>query len=144
MKVENILDAKGRQVETIDPDTTVLLAVHRLTSMRIGALVVSGDGERVEGILSERDIVRGLLHHGDRLVEMRVREVMSKSVEECTPGDTIKQAMALMTRTRNRHLPVVDGGKLCGLLSIGDVVKNRLEEMELETNVLRDAYIARR
>jgi CBS domain-containing protein len=144
VKVENILDAKGRHVETIAPDATVLMAVHRLTSMKIGALVVSVDGERVEGVLSERDIVSGLLHHGDRLTDLRVREVMARSVPVCGPGDTIKQAMAQMTRTRNRHLPVVDDGKLCGLLSIGDVVKNRLEEMELETNVLRDAYIARR
>ncbi|MGH8887970.1 MAG: CBS domain-containing protein [Egibacteraceae bacterium] len=144
MKVEVILKAKGHAVETTGPEATVGMAVRRFTTMGIGALVVSADGHRVDGVISERDVVRGLNKHGAALLGMRVADVMSQSVPVCSPDDSIKQVMAQMTRTRNRHLPVVDGGTLCGLVSIGDVVKHRLEEMELETNVLRDHYIARR
>ncbi|MGH8903836.1 MAG: CBS domain-containing protein [Egibacteraceae bacterium] len=144
MKVAGILEAKGHAVETTRPEATVGIAIRRLTTMGIGALVVSADGERVDGMISERDIVRGLNTHGQALLGMRVTDVMSHWVPVCSPNDSIKHVMAQMTQTRNRHLPVVDGGKLCGLVSIGDIVKHRLEEMELETNVLRDHYIARR
>ena len=144
MKVESMLDAKGRSVEIIRPDAPVDLAIHRLTDKRIGALVVSGDGRRLEGVISERDVVRALVRHGSRLLEMPVERVMSTSVPTCTPDTTIRDAMATMTRTRHRHLPVVAEGAIVGLVSIGDVVKNRLEEMELEASVLRDAYIVRR
>jgi CBS domain-containing protein len=143
MKVEDILRKKGRHVETIRPDADVLLAVHKLTMQNIGALVVSRDGERVDGVLSERDVVRGLTRHGAPLLGTSVSTVMSRGVPVCSPGDTLALVMSQMTRTRNRHLPVVDHGKLCGIVSIGDVVKNRLEEVELETNVLRDAYLTR-
>lgn len=144
MKVKGILEAKGHAVQTTWPDVTVGTAIRRLTTMGIGALVVSADGERVDGVISERDIVRGLNEHGEGLLNTRVADVMSQQVPVCSSGDSVKHVMEKMTRTRNRHLPVVDGGKLCGLVSIGDVVKHRLEEMELETNVLRDHYIARR
>ncbi|MBW3556975.1 MAG: CBS domain-containing protein [Actinobacteria bacterium] len=144
MKVEVILAAKGHAVETIRPDANVAIAVHRLTSQGIGALVVSADGERLDGVLSERDVTRGLARHGSGLLEMKVSAVMSKAVPVCSPETTIKEAMAEMTRSRHRHLPVVQNGVLRGLLSIGDVVKHRLEEMELEASVLRDAYIVGR
>jgi CBS domain-containing protein len=144
MKVEAILEAKGRGVDTTPPGTTVAVAVHEMTAKGIGALVVSSDGERVEGVISERDIVRALSRRGAPVLVMRVSELMSHQVPICTPQDTISHVMAEMTRTRNRHLPVVEGGKLCGIVSIGDMVKNRLQELELETAVLRDAYIARR
>ncbi len=144
MQVATILTAKGHAVETIRPEATVDMAVHRLTSQGIGALVVSADGRRLDGVLSERDVVRGLVKHGPRLLEMPVSSVMSKAVPVCTPGTTIKDAMAEMTRSRHRHLPVLEEGVLRGLLSIGDVVKHRLEEMELETSVIRDAYIVGR
>ncbi|HEV2758580.1 MAG TPA: CBS domain-containing protein [Acidimicrobiales bacterium] len=144
MKVEDILRNKGSVVETIRPDAKVLMAVHRMRMQNVGALVVSRDGERVDGVLSERDIVRGLTNHGAGLVEMSVVAVMSRSVPTCAPGDSLTSVMSQMTRTRNRHVPVVDDGRLCGILSVGDVVKHRLEEMELETNVLRDAYLTRR
>jgi CBS domain-containing protein len=143
MKVESILDAKGRSVETIRPDAPVDLAIHRLTDKRIGALVVSADGSRVEGVITERDVVRALARHGTRLLELPVARVMSPAVV-CAPDATIRDAMATMTRTRHRHLPVVADGAVVGLVSIGDVVKHRLEEMELEASVLRDAYIATR
>lgn len=144
MKVDTILAAKGHAVETIRPEVTVAIAVHRLATQGIGALVVSADGQRLEGVLSERDLVRGLAKHGPAVLEMRVASVMSKGVPVCAPASTIKDAMAEMTRSRHRHLPVVEGGVLRGLISIGDVVKHRLEEMELEASVLRDAYIVGR
>ena len=144
MKVESILKAKGATVETIRPDAPTITAVHRLASLRIAALVVSADGKRADGIISERDIIRGLVRHGTELFDVPVSEAMSKTFPTCSPGDPILAVMAVMTRTRNRHVPVVDGGTLCGLVSIGDVVKHRLDEMELEARVLRDAYIARR
>lgn len=143
MNVSGILEAKGGSVETIRPDAPVGFAVHRLSDKRIGALVVSPDGQRVDGMIAERDVVRALAHHGPRLIEMPVAKVMSPAVT-CRPDSSIRDAMATMTRTRHRHLPVVDGGRLVGLVSIGDVVKHRLEEMELEASVLRNAYIAGR
>ena len=143
MKVEHILNSKGAQVEVIRPDAKVLMAVHRMRMQNVGALVVTRDEERVEGVLSERDIVRGLARHGAELLDMSVVAVMSRNVPVCSPGDSLTTVMAQMTRTRNRHLPVVEDGRLCGIVSVGDAVKHRLEEMELETNVLRDAYLAR-
>ena len=143
MKVANILHAKGGQVEMIRPDAKVLMAVHRMRMQNVGALVVSRDGVRVEGVLSERDVVRGLARHGGELLDMSVVAVMSRSVPVCSPDDSLTLVMAQMTRTRNRHVPVVEDGRLCGIVSVGDVVKHRLEEMELETNVLRDAYLTR-
>jgi CBS domain-containing protein len=120
------------------------MVLHRLTTLRIGALVVSVDGSRVDGIVNERDVVRGLNKHGARFLEMQASEVMSKGVPVCSPEDTLRRVMEEMTRTRNRHLPVVDEGRLCGLVSIGDVVKNLVEEVDLEVGILRDAYIAGR
>lgn len=143
MKVEDILRTKGAQVETIRPDAKVLIAVHRMRMQNVGALVVSRDGVRVDGVLSERDVVRGLTNHGADLLEMGVVAVMSRAVPVCAPGDSLTSVMSQMTRTRNRHVPVVDDGRLCGIVSVGDVVKHRLEEMELETSVLRDAYLTR-
>lgn len=145
MKVQDVLMAKGQAVETIRPDAKVLIAVHRMRMQNVGALVVSRDGEKVEGVLSERDVVRGLTRHGADLLDMSVVAVMSRTVPVCAPDDSLAGLMAVMTRSRNRHVPVVDGsGRLCGIISIGDVVKHRLEEMELEANVLRDAYLTRR
>jgi len=144
MKVENILHAKGWAVETISPEASMVLAIHRLTTAGIGALVVSSDGESVEGTLSERDIVRALSRHGARALELRVADCMTRGASVCSPDALVQDVMAEMTRRRQRHLPVVVQGKLCGLISVGDVVKNRLDELELETNVLRDAYIVHR
>ncbi|MGH9189986.1 MAG: CBS domain-containing protein [Acidimicrobiales bacterium] len=144
MKVENLLRAKGEDVETASPDDRVVTAIHRLTTKGIGALVVSADGHHLQGVFSERDIVRGLTKHGAVALDMRVRDLMSRGGPVCSPSDSLKRVMAEMTRTRHRHLPVVDGGRLCGIVSIGDVVKHRLEEMELEASVLRDAYLTGR
>jgi CBS domain-containing protein len=144
MKVEHVLRNKGSGVETIRPDAKVLLAVHRMRMQNVGALVVSRDGERVEGVLSERDIVRGLTRHGADLLEMSVVAVMSRSVPVCTPGDSLVHVMEQMTRTRHRHVPVIDANsRLCGIVSIGDVIKHRLDDMELEADILRDVFLAR-
>jgi CBS domain-containing protein len=144
MKVESILKAKGRQVETASPDADLRLVVHKLSSLGIGALVVTADGQTVAGTISERDIVRGVNKHGAGLLDLRARDVMSRNAPTCLESDSLPHVMAEMTRTRHRHLPVLDDqGHLCGIVSIGDVVKYRLDEMELQTNVLRDAYIAR-
>lgn len=144
MKVEDILRLKGTQVETIRPDSTVQVAVHRMSMQNVGALVVSRDGEKVEGVLSERDLVRGLTRHGASLLEMVVAAVMSRPAPVCGPGDSLVTVMSQMTRTRHRHMPVVADGRLVGIVSIGDIVKHRLEDMELETRVLRDAYLIHR
>ena len=143
MNVDGILRAKGASVATIRPDATIGDLVHGLRDERIGAMVVSEDGRFVMGIISERDVVRGLAERGPRILETQVAELMTHDVVSCTPQDTVKQVMAEMTRRRIRHLPVVADGVLCGIVSIGDVVKNRLEEMETETNVLREVYIGR-
>ena len=144
MKVDSILKAKGSAVETIRPEAPTIMAVHRLASMSIAALVVSDDGKRADGVISERDIVRGLAHHRTQLLDLPVADIMSKTFPTCAPGDSIVAVMAAMTTTRNRHVLVLENGVLCGLVSIGDVIKHRLDEMELEARVLRDAYIAGR
>ncbi len=144
MQVRDILAAKGRRVVTVRPDATVANAVHRLALERVGALVVSEDDQTIAGIFSERDVVRALAEEGPDILGTgrRVAELMTRHVRTCAPEDKVKAVMAEMTRRRVRHLPVVEDGRLAGLVSIGDVVKSRLEEMELETLVLRDAYIA--
>jgi CBS domain-containing protein len=144
MNVDGILRAKGASVVTIRPDATVGDLVQGFREERIGAMVVSEDGRTVLGIISERDVVRGLAERGPRILEAPVAELMTRDVVSCTPRETVKQVMAEMTRRRIRHLPVVADGVLCGIISIGDVVKNRLEEMETETNVLREVYIGRK
>ena len=138
MKVDTVLKAKGRKVETIRPEQSILMALHKLTSFGIGALVVSSDGERVDGLLGERDVVRGLNKHGARLLEMSVDDVMLKRFPLCSADDTLRHVMEQMTTTRNRHIPVVENGRVCGLVSIGDIVKHLVDEVELESRVLRD------
>jgi CBS domain-containing protein len=143
MDVEGILRAKGATVVTIRPDATIRELVRGLSDERIGAMVVSEDGRSVLGIISERDVVRGLAELGPRILEAPIADLMTRDVVVCAPRDTVKQVMAEMTRRRVRHLPVVADGVLRGIVSIGDVVKNRLDEMETETNVLREVYLGR-
>ena len=143
MKVDKILNSKGHVVETIRPSRTIAVAVEHMRKAKIGALVVSEDGSSVVGILSERDVARGLAEHGASVLNMAVKDLMTRKVTTCAPEDSITRLMAVMTSQRIRHVPVVDGeNRLAGIISIGDVVKNRLEELELEAAVLRDAYIA--
>jgi CBS domain-containing protein len=144
MKVEAILRAKGRTVETTLPTTRIAAAVSEMASRGIGSLVVSADGRRVDGVISEREIVRGLARYGPGLLNMTVEELMSQHAPRCSSGDTVAYLMKEMTLSRRRHVPVVDDGRLSGMVSIGDVVKSRLEELEQEVVLLRDAYIVRR
>ena len=138
MSVALILKAKGPQVETTRPDTTLYTVVWSLKVKGIGALVVSEDGTSVLGLISERDIVRSLTEHGTTLLTLPVSALMTSPAVTCTRGESITAVMARMTRHRVRHLPVVEGGKLCGIVSLGDVVKHRLDELELEANILRE------
>ncbi len=142
MSIQSILDHKGNKVITIPPDTRVGTAAHRLRLERIGAIVVTGEGLRIEGILSERDIVQGLTEHGAAVIDLPVSALMSRNVLTCKPDASIRDVMRLMTLHRIRHVPVADNGVLRGIVSIGDVVKSRLEDMELEANVLRDYAVA--
>jgi CBS domain-containing protein len=142
MKVEDILKAKGHRVATMRPESAIDTVIHRMRLDRIGAVVISSDGSAIDGILSERDIVYGLVEHGVALLKMTAADVMTHEVITCRLQDSIKEVMAKMTHRRIRHVPVVERGELAGIVSIGDVVKHRLEEAELEATVLREAYIA--
>ena len=141
MNVETILRNKGNSVATIRPDATVAEAVDILNRERIGALVVSENGTGVDGILSERDIVIALAVHGEDLLSRPVGEIMTRAVVTCEPSDTVGALMAEMTNRRIRHFPVVAEGRLCGIVSIGDLVKNRLDEVEFEASSMR-SFIA--
>lgn len=138
MNVEAILRNKGRNVITVGPEMTVAAAVALLRRHGIGALVVSRDGVAVEGILSERDVVHALADHGDKALALSVAQLMSRRVITCKLADTVADLMALMTERRIRHLPVIEAGKLAGMISIGDVVKNRLDEVESEASSMRE------
>jgi CBS domain-containing protein len=143
MLVSNLLEVKGTEVATIDREATVGTAVADLARHRIGALVVSPDGSRIDGIVSERDIVRRLSELHNDLLDETVASIMSTSVEVCAPGDDVETIMNLMTEHRIRHVPVVDDGGLCGIISIGDVVKNRIHELEKDRNELMEYITAR-
>jgi CBS domain-containing protein len=141
MNVETILRNKGNWVATIRPDATVADAVDMLNRERIGAIVVSDDGAAVDGILSERDIVIALAEDGADLLLRPVADIMTRTVITCDPSDTVGELMAEMTNRRIRHFPVVAGGRLIGIVSIGDLVKSRLDEIEFEANSMR-SFIA--
>lgn len=141
MQVSAVLQTKGSGVHTIRPEATIGAAVERLRELGIGALVVSRNGRTVDGILSERDIVHGLAVHGADLLETAVAESMTARVRTCRRGDLVADVMSDMTTHRIRHVPVVENGALAGMISIGDVVKSRLDEITHEAEALRE-YIA--
>ena len=143
MRITDILGEKGVEVHTALPWVTVADAARRLTDAEVGALVVCDSEKKIRGIISERDIVRAVAQRGAAALEETVEAVMTHDVHTCTQQETVARAMALMTRFRYRHLPVVDAGRLVGMISIGDLVKHRVREMEMETGVLRDRVIAR-
>jgi CBS domain-containing protein len=144
MKVADILRIKGSVVKTVAPHETALLLSGYLRANQIGALVVSTDGNSIDGIVSERDLAYGLATHGVRLPTIPISELMTKAVVVCSPEDSVTDVMKLMTQRRIRHVPVKDGDQLVGIISIGDVLKHRLGELQLEANVLRDyAAVAR-
>jgi CBS domain-containing protein len=140
MFVSDILTQKGGLVFTVTPGTTVTQIAKQLGIRRIGSVLVMADADTVVGIVSERDLVRALSRHGAAALEFEAREVMTRDVVTCHPDDSIDHVMQVMTNGRFRHLPVVHHGELLGLISIGDVVKARLEETQHETEALR-AYI---
>jgi CBS domain-containing protein len=139
MFVSDILSRKGGLVHTVTTATSVAQISQQLSVRRIGAVLVLDD-EQVVGIVSERDLVKALASHGAAAMELEARNVMTRDVVTCDPDDSIDTIMELMTRGRFRHLPVIRRGELLGLVSIGDVVKARIEEATHETEALR-AYI---
>jgi CBS domain-containing protein len=143
MRVADILKTKGDAVHTVRPDQTIEHLVHRLRMEGVGAMIVSAGGDSVDGIISERDVVLGLTEHGTDIMKMRVADLMTRAVVTCSPADTIAHVARIMTQRRIRHLPVVEGRKVVGIVSVGDVVKQRMDELELETNVLRDYAVSR-
>jgi CBS domain-containing protein len=141
MTVKAILSRKGGNVVTIAPTATLSAAVALLAERRIGAVVVTGPDNRVAGILSERDIVRTLAARGAEALSDNVAAIMTRKVVTCNEADTVAVIMERMTSGKFRHLPVLDQSQLVGVISIGDVVKSRVEEIESESNALRE-YIA--
>ena len=138
MIVKNILAGKGGNVITINPTADVIAAAKLMAERGIGAVVVLGADHRIVGILSERDIVQALAEHGLAVLSEPVSQVMTREVKTCSEDDTIGDLMARMTVGRFRHLPVVQQGKLIGIVSIGDVVKSRVEEIDQEAKTLRE------
>lgn len=141
MKVSSVLKSKGSDVHTVRPQETIPAVVNKFKEKNIGALVVSDNYVEVQGMIAERDIVLALAEHGGDILTMTVADVMKNSIV-CAPDDDLELVMSRMTTRRVRHIAVSDDGVLCGIISIGDVVKKQLTDLELETNVLRDAYRA--
>lgn len=140
MLVESVLRNKGGGVVTARPSSTVGEAARILSQHRIGALVITeveGGGREIAGIFSERDIVRGMAEYGDAVFGKPVRDLMSTDVVVCSPADSLEQLMVVMTSRRVRHLPVIAEDRLVGIVTIGDVVKSRLEEATMEVDSLR-------
>jgi CBS domain-containing protein len=141
MRIADVLRTKGGAVATITPETSVSGLLNELALNNIGAMVVvSADG--VVGIVSERDVVRNLHERGGDLLRLPVSEIMTTMVATCSPGDTVDHLTAVMTTKRVRHIPVMEGDRLVGIVSIGDIVKQRMEELESEQRALQD-YITR-
>ena len=141
MKLAEVLRGKSQVIHRIKGDQSIAMAAKSLTENRIGALLVESDGGGIAGILSERDIVRGMGLHGADLHDVAVSELMTRDVIRCSPEVSVNEAMAMMTDRRIRHLPVFDGDELVGFISIGDLVKCRITEVQAEADAMR-AYIA--
>ena len=139
MTIASVLRDKGAAVETVTADTSVHDVVRRLGEKRIGALPVVEDG-RITGIVSERDVIYRLRDHGPEMLEWPVSQIMSSPAITASPDTDVLAALALMTQRRIRHLPVVEGGEIRGIVSIGDLVKHRMERIEAEADAMR-AYI---
>jgi CBS domain-containing protein len=142
MIVAEILRTKDTDVKNVSTSMSILELACYLHAQQIGAVIVSDDGCSIDGIISERDVVRGHAKYEHNLSEVRVSELMTKAVITCSPQDSIRDVAKVMTERRIRHLPVKDGDRLVGIITIGDVLKERLAEVKLEANVLRDYAIA--
>jgi len=136
MLIARVLDTKGRKVATAQTTDTVEAVVQKLSELRIGAVVVEDQWQKLLGIFSERDLVNRLAREGHAVLDRPVQEVMTSPVITCRSADRIDAVLGVMTMKRIRHLPVVDDGALVGIVSIGDLVKHRLDEKELEAGVL--------
>ncbi len=141
MNVATILKLKGRSVATAKPDNTLLEIASKLSAKRIGAIVVIGDNGHVDGIVSERDVIRAIAEGGAAALQKPVRDVMTANVVSCSENSALDELMELMTQGRFRHLPVMEDGTLVGIVSIGDVVKNHVAEVEMEASSMR-SYLA--
>ena len=141
MYVSTMLKRKGNQTITIAPDAAVSSVINLLGSHKIGAVMVTDGRGKIRGIISERDIVRGLFEHGQKVMTLTASDLMSRDVVSCRTADTISELMAVMTERNIRHLPVVEAGRLVGMVSMRDVVKERLIEVESDITGLRD-YVA--
>lgn len=144
MLIADILKKKGNAVKTVRSKDTAMECARRMRTEHIGAMIVSDNGKSVDGIVTERDIAYALADQGTELYHVPVAELMTKAVICCSPRDAIVDVTRVMTQRRIRHVPVQEGSHLVGIVSIGDVLKYRLEEMQLEANVLRDHVIATR
>ena len=141
MRISSIIS--GKKVETISASASIHDLVNSLNSHHVGALVVSSDGRKIEGIVSERDVVRAMPGKLDQLIGMHVRDIMTVEVHTCTPDSSVAELMTMMTELRIRHVPVVDAaGSLISIVSIGDVVKHHVSDLDSERQALRD-YVAR-
>jgi len=138
MTVSVIVANKGREVVSIEPNASLADAVRLLAEKRIGAAVILGADRRLAGIISERDIVRVLAERGAAVLDEAVSRTMTRKVESCNESETVSQIMQRMTEGKFRHMPVVDQGQVVGVVSIGDIVKYRLREMERESTAMRD------
>ena len=142
MTVEQIIKDKGTYVTTVSPDAKVVDVIDALEADDVGALVVSVDGDRIDGIISERDVVRGLQRFGPAVLDHLVGELMTTDVITCTADDPVVGVMAMMNEQAIRHLPVIDHEKLAGIVNVGDIIKLRLGEVEGEAKAMRE-YIGR-
>jgi CBS domain-containing protein len=138
MLISDVLRTKGHHVERIHPADSVELAVRKLAEHRIGALVVEDRWMKPVGIFSERDFIKAIAREGAAVLGVQVQQLMSTPILTCRPSDRIDAVLATMTTARIRHFPVIEGNDLKGIVSIGDLVKHRLDEKELEASVLRD------
>ena len=138
MTVERILDHKGTHAPFVSSEVKIAAVIDALEDEDVGALVVSNDGERIEGIISERDVVRGLQRFGPEVLEHTVGDLMTLDVITCTADDMVAGVMALMDANQIRHVPVVDKGKLAGIVSIRDIIKLRLDEVQNEADAMRE------
>jgi CBS domain-containing protein len=141
MRISDVLRRKGDLVVTVPPDESVRTLLAMLSEHGVGAMVVSADGRSVDGIVSERDVVRHLHDDGEAMLEATVAQIMTSDVHTCVPGDAVTDLMRTMTDQRIRHIPVVVDGALAGIVSIGDVVKHRIDELTDERDQLT-AYIS--
>ncbi|CAA2141293.1 CBS domain-containing protein [Hyphomicrobium sp. ghe19] len=144
MKVSNVLELKGANVMTVRPSDTIREVARRLLQEKVGALVVSSDGVALDGIISERDISSGFAVHGPDIVTLLASDLMTRGVITCGSADKISDVARVMTERRIRHVPVKDGTRIVGIISIGDILKHRLDEVMLETRVLRDIALSNR